>query len=352
MSGAAFARTAALALPAAAYGAAVRLRNLWYDRPGVALRAPIPVISVGNLAIGGTGKTPMVAWLARRLAGDGVVAAVVSRGYGGRAGPGPVVVSTGGGPRVDARICGDEPHLLARTLPGTIVVVGADRVEGVRAAAEAGAAIVLLDDGFQHRRLARDLDVVLLDGRAPFDGGRLLPAGRLREPASSLTRADLVVLTRLREGADPSASRAAVRGSGFAGPILRAGHRVTGFFDASGDPRPAPGRALAFCGIGDPGLFREDLGTAGVDLAGFRAFRDHHAYSVSAWEALCDEARRSEVPLVTTEKDLSRLESVAGAALPRAPLLVLRIETTVWDEAELLDALRHARRPSASGGPR
>jgi tetraacyldisaccharide 4'-kinase len=352
VSGWAIARRAALAVPAAAYGAAIRLRNSWYDRPGHVRKGPVPVISVGNLAVGGTGKTPLVAWLARRLAAQGAVAAVVSRGYGGTAGPGPVVVSTGGGPRVDARICGDEPHLLARALPGTIVIVGADRVEGVRAAAKAGAAVVVLDDGFQHRRLARDLDIVLLDGRAPFDGGRLLPAGRLREPASSLGRAGVVVLTRLGEHDEAAASHAAVRATGFAGPIVRAGHRVIAYFDLDGKPQPAPAGALAFCGIGDPALFRADLEATGVRLAGFRAFRDHHAYSVAAWQSLCDQAARARVPLVTTEKDLSRLESVGGLSLGRASLLVLRIEAAVWDESVLLDALQRALGAPSRGGSR
>jgi tetraacyldisaccharide 4'-kinase len=352
MSGWSIARTAVLAVPAAAYGAGVRLRNAWYDRPAHVHAGPIPVISVGNLAIGGTGKTPLVAWLARRLAAQGAVAAVVSRGYGGTAGPGPVVVSTGSGPRVDARICGDEPHLLARALPGTIVIVGADRVEGARAAAAAGAAVVVLDDGFQHRRLGRDLDIVLLDGRSPFDGGRLLPAGRLREPASSLARADLVVLTRLGEGDEARATRAAVRAAGFTGPIVRAGHRVIAYFDLDGKPHAAPAEALAFCGIGDPSLFRADLEATGVRLAGFRAFRDHHPYTVGLWEGLCADAARLRVPLVTTEKDLSRLESVAGLSPSRAPLFVLRIEATVWDESVLLDAVRRARRSRPEGGGR
>ena len=333
---------AALAIPAAAFAVAVRVRNAWYDRPSASRRATVPVVSVGNLAVGGTGKTPLVAWIARRLKSEGLVPAIVSRGYGGTAGPGPLVVSTGEGPRVNARACGDEPHLLARSLRGVIVVVGADRVEGTRVAAAAGAGCVVLDDGFQHRRLARDLDIVILDGRAPFSDGRLLPQGSLREPPRSVRRAQLVVLTRVREGDLATAAIAAVRSVGYAGTIVRAGHRTTGFTDASGQVCPAPRRALAFCGIGDPELFRRDLKAAGVDAAGFRAFRDHYPYSVSDWDALVLEAKGLGVPLVTTEKDLSRLEAAAGASLTRAQLAVLRIETVVWDEAPLLAALRDA----------
>lgn len=343
---------AALAIPAAAYGAAIRLRNAWYDRPASVHRAAIPVISVGNLVLGGTGKTPLVAWIARRLSTMGLVPAVVSRGYGGHAGPGPLMVSTGGGPRVNAWACGDEPHLLARSLPGTIVIVGADRVEGARAAAGAGAAAVILDDGFQHRRLARDLDIVVLDARAPFDAGHLIPRGSLRERPEALRRAQLVVLTRVTEGGAATAAVDAVRAAGFAGPVVRAGHRTTGFHDASGSATVAPARALAFCGIGDPGLFRSDLEAAGVVTARFRTFRDHHAYGVAGWQALIAEARAMGVPLITTDKDYSRLAAAVGSSLSTAPLVVLRIETVVWDEPVLVDALRTALAAAPAETPR
>jgi tetraacyldisaccharide 4'-kinase len=304
--------------------------------------APVPVISIGNLSAGGTGKTPLVAWIARHLQAAGLAPAVVSRGYGGKAGPGPLVVSTGQGPRVNARTCGDEPHLLARSLKGVIVIVGADRIEGARCAASAGAGVVLLDDGFQHRRLARDLDIVVLDSRAPFGDGHLLPRGLLREPPASLARAQLVVLTRVREGDRASGAIQAVHAAGYSGPIVRAGHKTTGFHDAAGAPCAAPPRALAFCGIGDPGLFRGDLGAAGCATTGFHAFRDHHPYTLSGWETLIAEAKAQGVPLVTTEKDFSRLQAVAGASLARAPLVVLRIETVVWDERVLSEAVRGA----------
>ena len=332
----------ALAIPAAVYGAVVRLRNAWYDREASTRRAPLPVISVGNLAVGGTGKTPLVAWIARHLQAEGFVPAVVSRGYGGRAGPGPLVVSTGGGPRVNARTCGDEPHLLARSLKGVIVIVGSDRIEGARCAAAAGAGVVVLDDGFQHRRLARDLDIVVLDARAPFCDGRLLPWGSLRERPQAVRRAQMVVLTRVREGDRASGAIHAVNAAGYSGPIVRAGHQTAGFRTATGAECAAPARALAFCGIGDPGLFRADLQAAGVETVRFHAFRDHHPYTLARWEALIAEAKSLNVPLVTTEKDLSRLEAAAGASLARAALVVLRIEAVLWDEARLLDAVRGA----------
>ena len=338
----AHAAAVALAIPTAAFAGVVRLRNAWYDRPGASRRASVPVISVGNLAMGGTGKTPLVAWIARRLQADGLVPAIVSRGYGGTAGSGPLLVSTGEGPRVNARTCGDEPHLLARSLKGVVVVVGADRIEGARCAATAGADAVILDDGFQNRRLTRDLDIVVLDARAPFDDGRVLPRGSLREPPSALARAQMVVLTRVREGDPATGAIEAVRAAGYSGPIVRAGHRTTRFTDAAGAECAHPKRALAFCGIGDPGLFRWDLTAAGVVTVGFHAFRDHHPYTLAGWDALVMEANAHGVPLVTTEKDLSRLEATAGASLARAELSVLRIEAVVWDEARLLEAVSGA----------
>jgi tetraacyldisaccharide 4'-kinase len=334
--------SALLLVPAAAYGAIMRLRNAWYDRKGSTRAATVPVISVGNLAAGGTGKTPLVAWIARRLKAHGLVAAVVSRGYGGTAGPGPLVVSTGSGPRVDARTCGDEPHLLARSLPGAIVVVGSDRIEGARCAAAAGAGAVVLDDGFQHRRLARDLDVVVLDGRAPFRDGHLLPRGLLRERPSALSRADVVVLTRLHEGDAAETAIRDVRKAGYSGLIVRAGHKAVGFRDVAGAACPAPPRAIAFCGIGDPELFRADLQSAHVTPLAFHAFRDHNPYTIAGWNALTEEAKSKGAPLVTTEKDLSRLEAAVGASLSGAPLVVLAIETVVWDAVPFWEAIKRA----------
>ena len=329
--------TALLSLPAAVYGAAVRIRNAWFDRANAPRAAALPVISVGNLAVGGTGKTPLVAWIAARLLAAGQRPAIVSRGYRGTAGSGPLLVSTGSGPRVDARACGDEPFLLARRLPGVVVIVGADRIEGVRAAAAAGATVAVLDDAFQHRRIARNLDLVVLDARAPFGNGRLLPAGILREPPASLARADLVVLTRLDADDRADSSVAAVRAAGFSGPVVRAGHRLAGFFDEGGRPAGTPAEAFGFCGIGDPELFRSDLARAAVRLSGFESFPDHHAYTRATWERLV--ARAGSVPLVTTEKDLARLAALAGRADAPHGLLALRIEAAVWDEAALLEAL-------------
>ncbi len=325
----------------AAYGAAVRARNRRFDRPESVARAPLPVVSVGNLAAGGTGKTPLVAWIARRLLAAGCRPAVVTRGFGGRAGKGPLVLSDGGGPRTAWDECGDEPYLLARALPGVAVVVGSDRVAGAAAAAGIGADVAVLDDGFQHRRIARDLDLVLLDARSPLGNGRLLPVGPLREPPSSLARASALVATRAG-GGDAAAVLEVARRHAPGVPVFLGSHRFAGFVDARGVETGKPGRAVAFCGVGDPVPFLAEIESEGVLVAAARVFPDHHPYSPRELRGLARLAARHGAVLLTTEKDLVRLPADAASA---AGVVARRIEATVRDEdafAALL--LRAARR--------
>lgn len=318
---------ALLGLPAALYGAIVGARNRHYDKPGAAKQVALPVISVGNLTAGGTGKTPIVAWLARGLLDRGRRPAIVSRGYGGTAGKGPLFVSDGSGPRLDAGRCGDEPHLLARTLPGVTVIVGSDRCAGAEAAHTHGCDVVLLDDGFQHRRLHRDLDLLLLDAGAPFDNGRLLPAGLLREAVSGLARADAILITRTRPGEDHPEIESEIRRHNPTAPISLAGHEPVGFVDLEGTIVKRPSRALAFSGIGNPESFRSDLHGQGIELVDFRAFADHHPYTAEELRELQDDATEAGATLVTTEKDLARIEwRDDGGTTPVA----LRIEARIW----------------------
>ncbi len=318
------------------YGLAVRARNARYEAAEAVRKVGVPVISVGNLTVGGTGKTPVVAWLAKRLVDRGVPTAVVSRGYGGRAGRGPLLVSDGSGPRVHADVCGDEPFLLARSLPGTAIWVGSERVGVATAARTAGARVIVLDDGFQHRRLYRDLDIVLIDSLDPPARAALLPAGRLREPLSSLRRAHVVLATRCRSDEDLDRVRAVVGRYSPVAPVLAARHRPAGFFDPDGRPSPRPARALGFCAIGNPASFRDDLAGVGVELAGFRSFRDHHRYRAEEISGLARVARSLDAVPVTTEKDLARIgPERASADLPG--LRVLRIEATVEPARELMD---------------
>jgi tetraacyldisaccharide 4'-kinase len=323
------------------YGAALRLRDRYYRRSSAVHRAPVPVLSVGNLTVGGTGKTPLVAWLASRVAESGRSPAIVTRGYGGTVGRGPVVLSSGEGPTLAPDACGDEPYLLASTLSGVPVVVGSDRVAGAAAAARLGCDVVILDDGFQHRRLARDLDIVLLDAGKPFGNGRLLPAGPLRERPSALARADVVMITRSRRGEAGEEIRRLVRSYNSHAPVLRAGHRRIGFFDATGRPAARPRRALAFCAIGDPDSFRSGVAAEGVEIVAFEPRRDHHRYDESELRGLRARAASLDAVLVTTEKDRVRLPS-AGENGDGPPVLTLRIEAEPFDPDVLEVAVRRA----------
>lgn len=329
-----------LRLASMAYGGVVRLRNRVYDRPAALQRASIRVLSVGNLTVGGTGKTPVVAWLTSWLCNAGRRTAVVSRGYGGHAGRRPLVVSVGAGPLCHVRECGDEPWLLARDLPGVLVVVGSDRWAAAQEAARLGADVAVLDDGFQHRQLSRDLDIVLLDSSDPFGGGRLLPHGLLREPLRSLERAGVVVVTRCGPHDSLAGIESSVRRFNTQAPLLRAGHEVLGFVDASGRAVPAPRRAVAFCAIGSPRRFKDDLERTGVELVAFLSHRDHHRYSAAQLTRLHRLALEQDCALVTTEKDLVRI-GAAQAAQPSPPI-ALRIAAVVHEPEPLLTAVAQA----------
>lgn len=320
------------------YRAATAIRNARYDRGAGIRRAPLPVVSVGNLTVGGTGKTPLVAEIVARLAKAGHRPAVVSRGYGGRAGRGPLRVRDGSGFGPGPAVTGDEPWMLARRFPDVPVLVGSDRYRGVHRAAAEGAGVAVLDDGFQHRRLERDLDIVVLSAERPFGNGRLLPAGPLREPPSSLRRADLLVLVGSEEPPRDPAEIFALDLSPRFG-IVHARRRPVGFVTAGGGPVPQPERAVAFCGIGDPASFRRTIERLGVALAEFVGFPDHHRFSDSEIAALLERARREAVPLVTTEKDLARLHDRLSGSPLEAKLLALPIDLELFDAAPLARAL-------------
>lgn len=341
---------AVLQLAALLYGGVVRMRNRYYDRPRACARAALPVISVGNLTVGGTGKTPVVAWIARLLLDWGLRPAVVSRGYRGRAGSGPLLVSEGRGPLCAPARCGDEPYLLARTLPGVLVVVGSDRVAGAEAARRAGAQAVILDDGYQHRRLARDLDLLLVDAGNPFGTGRLLPAGILREPLAELRRADLVLVTRSRVGERFPAIERTLRRFNRSAPLLPSGHRRVGFVGTRGETAARPSRAVAFCGIGQPAPFRADLLDEGIELVDFRVHPDHHPYSEAEFSELRELAERHRAALVTTEKDLVRLAAAEDWNGP-SQLCALRIQAEIHDAAPLIEAIRRVAGLTQGAGP-
>jgi tetraacyldisaccharide 4'-kinase len=302
------------ALLSVIYGGVVEARNASYDRRWLHSR-PLqgPVISVGNLSTGGSGKTPFVILLGELLKARGIAFDVLSRGYG-RATRGVLQVDPGGLPRD----FGDEPLLIARRLQ-VPVVVGEDRYEAGRfAESRFGAQIHLLDDGFQHRRLARDFDIVLVTPEDALD--RLLPAGRLREPLRSLQRADAVVL----------ASGAAAESFPLAGKLVwRVRRGIV--------PQNVPPRPVVFCGIARPQKFLLQLRTAGIDPVAEAFFSDHHAYTEKDVHDLLQLQQRSEAGgFVTTEKDAVNLGGYLAAL---APLAVVPVKMELADAANAVDTM-------------
>ncbi len=304
----------ALALCSVLYGLGLRLDRARYRRRG-RRRLPGLVVSAGGLTAGGAGKTPMTAVLAEWAVEHGYRAAVLSRGYGRKHGRGMITVSDGVRILAGADRAGDEPRMLAERLSGVPVVVARDRSRAGRFAHETwGTQVFLLDDGFQHWVLERDVDVVLLDATDPVGNGRLLPGGPLREPVDALGRAHVAVLTRCRapEGRLEPADRLLTRFPGL--PVVRSVHAPSGvcFPGKSREQEEPPSslsgrRVAAFCGIGRPAAFRETLSDQGADVAVFEAFGDHHAYTRRDIQRLLARFRRSGADaLLTTEKDWMR----------------------------------------------
>jgi len=302
-----------LVAAAAPYAGLMRLRRAAYHA-GIMRRcaAGVPVICVGNITCGGTGKTPMVAWVVRLLKGAGRKPAILTRGY----------------KAVEGR--SDEAELLA-DLASVPVVVNADRAAGAKQAVAGGADALVMDDGFQHMRLRRDLDIVLIDATDPFGGG-LLPAGLRREPLSALRDAGAVVITRSNEIAKERLEKLKTRVSRLApaATVHAAVHKPVAVIDEGGGRRSASaldGRGvLAFCGIGNAGSFFATLERLGARLAGRRALGDHVHYTARIIESLARAAEdaRAEL-LVTTQKDFVKLR---GASFGR-PVWQLAVEIEV-----------------------
>jgi tetraacyldisaccharide 4'-kinase len=323
-------------LPASlAYRLAVSARRAAYDRGILRSRVlPRPVVSVGNLVVGGTGKTPLVKLLARGLRERGLRAAVLSRGYGAEGGgqPFPRLVSDGSRVLLCSREAGDEARMLADSLEGTIVAVDPDRARaGEMVASRFPVDAFILDDGFQHRRLARDADILLLDAARPFGNGRVLPAGRLREPASAMRRAGAIVLTRCPRPPDP-AMLAVVRSLNPRAELFTSTHEPARLVEIpSGtvrEPRALAGKTVAaFCGIAVPGDFARTLAGLGARVALLRPYPDHHPYTAPEIEQFAAAAAEAGAEaVVTTSKDAVRLPGDLRCPLP---LHALEIEMKI-----------------------
>jgi tetraacyldisaccharide 4'-kinase len=325
-----------------AFGAAAALRVKAY-RQGLLARAHLqgPVISVGNLSVGGSGKTPVVAYLAALVRDAGLPVAILSRGYRGSFRGDALIVADGARLLATAEAAGDEPVMLARRLEGVVVAVGRRRaLVGQAVEARFGRRVHILDDGFQHLRLARDLDILCLDVRDLSD--QPLPAGRLRERPAAAARADLVLITG-PDGASPEQVAASVDALGPERTHL-VRRRPLGFFDPAGAVAPPPLRPYLFAGIARPERFLADAQALVGALAGRRFFRDHHAFAVRDLEEIVDEATRLGADaLVTTEKDKERLP----ASSTRLPVLVLRSDLEVSDDARFRARVLAVARRSA-----
>ncbi len=296
------------------FGLGVRARNALYDR-GIARAQKLSgvVVSIGNLSVGGSGKTPFVLLLGDLLKARGLKFDILSRGYG-RKTRGVALVDQAG----SARDFGDEPLLLARRL-NVPVIVGEDRhAAGIFAEQKFGPQIHLLDDGFQHRSLARDFDIVLVTPEDVRD--RLLPAGRLREPLGSLRRADAVVLT---SGASREAFPLAQK------VVWKARRGIV--------PTNIPARPVVFCGIARPQNFVAQLRTAGIEPVAEAFYRDHHAYGEQDVRDLLNLRQRSEADgFVTTEKDAVNLDGYLAAL---EPLAVVPVRMDLTDAANAVDTM-------------
>lgn len=339
-----------LKLAAGVYAGAGWLRAALYRRGFLRpRRLPCVVIAVGNLTVGGTGKTPMVIHVVGLLRQMGYRVAVISRGYRGLAEKAGGVVSDGAGVLMTAAEAGDEPYLMAARLPGVPVVVGRDRYRaGCRALAAFGVEILVLDDAYQHLQLARDLNLLLLDRAAPFGNGQVVPRGVLREPLSALSRADAVIFTRAGPAAAPAPSRVRLPGLRAGAAFFRCAHRpyLSGIV-AAGRHELAAAAGLqglptvAFSGIARNDEFIRTLVGLGLNITAALAYPDHHPYSAKDLDRIRRVARKTGArQLATTHKDFVRIQSRCDLPLP---LAVVDVKIDFGDQGEAFGAFIRRR---------
>ncbi len=301
-----------------------------------------PVISVGNLTVGGTGKTPCTAFIANFLNEDGLTVAILSRGYK-RQSKGLAEVSDGQTILCDARQAGDEPYLLAQLCPGVRVVVNANRYEaGKWLEAKTKIDVFLLDDGYQHLQLHRDLNVLLLDGEHPLGNGQLLPSGILREPSSEIRRADVMIATRAQP-ANREALSALTTSWHTTASLFFAQHEITGFkLLNAATPLKSFERAniAAFSGIAQPKRFFADLQHQQLQLVHQQSFPDHHRYTRAEIESFFAQAiAHHAAAILTTEKDAANLppEILSQSGLP---IYAAQLQFKIEDELEFKQLVR------------
>lgn len=316
------------------YGAVTRTRLSLYRRGTFqTTKLDRPVISIGNITTGGTGKTPLVEYVARLIAAQGKKVCILTRGYGRKDPHLQVIVSDGYGVLASPSEAGDEPYLLATKLKGLAAVISsADRIAaGREAIKDFGTECFVLDDGFQHLRLARDLNIVTIDATNPWGGGRLLPHGRLRESIEGMSRADCVVITRCDQAESVDRLREEIVRLVGDKPIFESQMRMVRVtpLKNGGETLTPPARVAAFCAVGNPASFFESLRRAGYEIAVERGFADHHVYSQDEIDAISRDAGNVE-GLITTAKDAVKLRTMAFSM----PCYVVEIEIAIDDADE------------------
>ena len=339
-------RVATIAMTPASttYGLGVRLRNHLYRSGALkTFDVGVPVISVGNLTTGGTGKTPLVKWLATKVAAGERRVCILTRGYR-RNSSGRIVVSDNQTLRANVDEAGDEPFLMAQELEGRAAVIcDANRVAAAEwAIKNLASEIFILDDAFQHQRIRRDFNILTIDATNPWGNRKLLPAGILREPISQLTRADCIVITRADE-AETSRLQAEIKFLTGDIPIFTSRMRLARTRSLSVPDQPDAGlrqrRFAAFCGIGNPNSFFALLRREGFEMVHTRAFRDHYRYTQADIAALVAEvSARGANALVTTAKDAVKLN---GLNL-MIPCFVVDVDIEIDESLEFLNSVEQA----------
>jgi len=337
-----------LAAAAGFYRIGVGARHLYWRV--MKQRSPLLTVSVGNLTVGGTGKTPFTMFLAKRLQSHGLRVGIVSRGYlRARSGARAALVADGGKLKISPEDAGDEPTMMAKCFSGPIAVARR-RLDGIELLSKLGPLdAVILDDGFQHERLSRDVDLVLVSNERGFGNGWMLPAGPMREPIGAVARADAIILMNSVIGA--SAIRPSQMKKLTARKALHASVRPHAFIvTENGVWRETPlglggRRVLAVSGLADSSGFYAMLHELDADLVGVFEYPDHHAYTNTDWQAMVNAMRNADL-VVTTEKDLVKLERFP---FPRDSLYALRLEVTMdAADARALDELILGRMMAAA----
>ena len=328
----------AISLP---YRLIITFRNRLYDKKIFAVvKLPCPVISVGNITAGGTGKTPCVIMLARMLQSHGFKPAILSRGYGGKTTKSVNIVSDGKNILLDSKTAGDEPFLMAQSLRSIPIFVGPQRIKtGVTAINRFGANVLICDDAMQHRQIFRDINLVLLDSPDPLGNGHVLPRGKLREPIAGLGRASAFLLTRADETPNTDSINNKLTQIGNI-PIFTSIHKLKDVIKGDySDKWPIAGlkgkKVCAFCGIAKPDSFKKSLLAAQCHILSWDTFPDHHNYSRAELEIIKNKFYNYEADLIiTTQKDGMRLQNFAEFL---SIIHMMRIEMEITPSRESFD---------------